>query len=462
VTNEVASTFLQFGSNDAFAEAYGVPTLVLNHEARIKNLEPKARYGYIISSVDSSGNLAKSEQLFFTTPDLTQAELELIASTTKAETIADKESLMKNVVQKAMDILQNIAGQVSLGSLENTLVSNYNTLDKLAQLIPAPVLGGEPAVDITPTTATIRWKTDKQANSMVAYAPEGLYAPSKGSRGYLQLVGEPNQSATDHTVKIVGLKPDSTYHYQLRSKAKIGVEATSRDFVFRTKPEALEIISVNTETLSNTRAKFTWLTSQETDTELAYTPYRNGKLSPDETKSLYDKTVTTSHELEAKDLEAGVIYQFEIRARDKKGIRISKTISFFSTTKDDLPPEITDIQTESALSQSKESRVQTIMTWTTSEPTVSQIRYAKGVFENEADLVEETPLETVYSRKHTIVVTKFEIGEVYSFRVVATDSGGNQSVSSPHIVLTPKQKEGVFELIINTFESTFGWLGQMK
>jgi hypothetical protein len=461
VTDEEANGLVKFSSGVDIGSA-GDDSLTRNHSFSLSKLEPKSTYQYYLSSADSSGNLAKSGQLSFVTPDLKKAEVELIASTTKAETQADKEALMKTVVQKAMDIVKNIAGEVSLGSLETTLISNYDTLDKLAQIIPAPVLGGEPATEISPTTVTISWKTDKPANSMVAFAPEGLYAPGKGSRGYLQLVGEPNQSATDHSVKIVGLKPDSTYHYQLRSKGKIGAEAASRDFVFRTRLEALEIIAVNTETLSKEKAKFSWLTSQETDTGLSYAPYRDGRLNPDEQKLVYDKTMTTSHEVVIDSLEAGTVYQFQVMATDKKGVKISKPISFFSTTKDDLPPEISDIQTESALSQSKEAKVQTIITWTTNEPTVSQVKFAKGVFEDEKDLVEETPLETVYSRNHTIVVTKFDIGEVYSFRVVATDSGGNQSVSSPHIILTPKQKEGVFELIINTFESTFGWLGKMK
>lgn len=461
VTNELSDTFVSYSANGSVFN-YGEWQLTANHSAHLRNLLPKTDYTYQVASRDSSGNLSVSSLGRFTTPDLSKAEVELAASTTAAETKADKEELVKTVIQKAMSIFETMAGQISLGSLETSVIANYNTLDKLAQLIPAPVLGGEPATEITPTTVTISWNTDKPANSMVAYAPEGLYSPSKGSRGYLQLVGEPNQYMTDHSIKIVGLKPDSVYHYQLRSKAKIGIEASSRDFVFRTKPEALEIISVNTETLAKDKAKFNWLTSQETNTELTYTPYRNGKLSTDELKIYREKTLTTSHEAIISDLEAGVVYQFQIGATDKKGLSINKTISFFSTTKDDLPPEITDIQTESALSQSKDAKVQTIMTWTTSEPTISRIKFAKGVFDEAEQLNEETPMETVYTRKHTIVVTKFEIGEVYTFRVLAEDSGGNQTVSSPHIVLTPKQKEGVFELIINTFESTFGWLGQMK
>jgi hypothetical protein len=460
LTNEDASSFVNYGLSSNYEDAYGVPALTKTHKAILKNLLPGTDYRYLVSSVDGAGNLAVANESTFTTPSLTPEEALGLGSSTPDAAVTPQ--LVEMAANKVVDLMTSLSHTVSLGSFETTILSQFDALNKLAQIIPGPVLGGEPATEITPTTVTIKWKTDKPSNSMVAYAPEILFAQSKGNKGYLQLVGEPNQSVTDHAVKIVGLKPDFIYHYQLRSKGRVGSETISRDFTFRTKPEALEIISVNTETLSKDKAKFSWLTSQETDTELTYIPFRNGRLSSDEIKVVREKAMTTSHEVQVNDLEAGVVYQLQIAATDQKGIKISKTISFFSTTKDDLPPEISDIQTESALSQSKDAKVQTIMTWTTNEPTVSQIRYAKGVFEDEKDLNEETPLETVYSRKHTIVITKFEIGEVYSFRVVATDSGGNQSVSSPHIVLTPRQKEGVFELIINTFESTFGWLGQMK
>jgi hypothetical protein len=276
------------------------------------------------------------------------------------------------------------------------------------------------------------------------------------------MIGNPDQLVTDHLVKIVGLSPDTSYHYQLKSKAKLGPVAQSKDFIFKTKPEALEVISFNTETLSPQKANFSWLTSQETNSQLSYVPYRNGKISYDELKTVTDNAMTTSHEIAVADLEAGVVYQVDLSGVDKRGKKITKVINFFSTTKDDLPPVIDNIQTESALSQGKDAKVQTIVTWTTNEPTQGQIKYAKGIVEDETLFNEETPMESSFDRKHTAVITKFEVGEVYTFRILATDSGGNTTISSVHTILTPKQKEGVFELILNTFETTFGWLGKMK
>ncbi|KKR20097.1 MAG: hypothetical protein UT48_C0022G0014, partial [Parcubacteria group bacterium GW2011_GWE2_39_37] len=65
-------------------------------------------------------------------------------------------------------------------------------------------------------------------------------------------------------------------------------------------------------------------------------------------------------------------------------------------------------------------------------------------------------------KKHVAVITKFEPGTVYSFRVYANDSAGNTTISKTFTVLTPKQKESVFQLILKNFESTFGWVGNLN
>jgi hypothetical protein len=461
-TDEPASGFVKYGLDSSYGEYAGFADLFKEHYFTLKNLEPKARYHFNIQSTDASGNIATSKDAIFDTLELTAEEIAIIASTTQAEAAANKETLMNDVVNRAIEVLKNVAGQVSLGALQNSLLSQYDAIDQLARIIPGPVLSGEPVIESTPTTAVISWHTDQPANSMVAYAPAVLYSQSKGRASYVQLTGEPNKLVTEHSVKIIGLKPETVYHYQLRSKAKIGPESSSRDFTFKTRPEALEIISYTTDTVSSESATFKWLTSAVTDSEIKVIPYHGSNLAIDEAKTVTDKNITTNHEITYREFAAGTVYQITLSGKDAKGTRIEKVISSFSTTRDDLPPEIADIQTESALSQSKEAKVQTIITWTTNEPTISQVKFAKGVLENEADLRESEPIETVYSRKHTIVITKFEVGEVYSFRILAVDSGGNQTISSAHIILTPKQKEGVFELIIRTFESTFGWLGQMR
>lgn len=462
-TNEPASGFVRFGTSTEKLENNGFYGMFTDHWFILRNLDPGSKYSYQVASADASGNLSSSVQFVFETPRLATTSSPAmdynIGSTTDANV---SQADMQSAADKMMALLSNFSKVVSLNVLEKNLINQFDTIKKFAEMLPAPILSGEPTIETTPTTATISWLTDKNANSQVAFVPDALFVGSKRDSAYTQVVGQAQDSTLVHTVKIYNLKPDTSYHYQIRSKADLGPAASSRDFIFKSRPETLEIISHTTDIMSADKATFKWLTSAITDSEVKVIPYHGTTLAVDEAKTVADKSMTTNHSLAYQDFTAGLVYQITLSGKDAKGTKVEKVISSFSTTKDDLPPEISGIQTQSALSQSKDAKVQTIITWDTNEPTISQIKYAKGVFEGENDLTESGSIETVYAKKHTIVITKFAVGEVYSFRVLAIDSGGNQTLSGPHIILTPKQKEGVFELIIRTFESTFGWLGHMK
>ena len=115
-----------------------------------------------------------------------------------------------------------------------------------------------------------------------------------------------------------------------------------------------------------------------------------------------------------------------------------------------------------ALSPGKNTKVQTIISWRTNEPSTSRVYYQKGVIGKDQELSEITKLDTNYTKKHVVVITKFDPGTAYSFRAESIDSGGNASLSKIHTVLTPRQKESVFQVIMNNMEDIFGWVGEMR
>ncbi|MFH1175417.1 MAG: hypothetical protein V1698_01710 [bacterium] len=263
-------------------------------------------------------------------------------------------------------------------------------------------------------------------------------------------------------VSIYNLNPESAYHYQIRSKAKIGPIAKSRDFIFRTKSEVLEITNQVFFPVSTEEAAFQWTTNIETDTTLKYIPYRGSQLQTDQAKTIYDKAMTKLHEVTLKGLEAGAAYDITISGKDSKGRIVSKQISAFTTTKDNLPPIIAQVQTDSAISPGKTPTIQTIISWITNEPTIGRVIYNKGIITNEEDLKETTNQETNYTKQHTAVITKFEAGTVYTFKVIAEDSNSNKTISKTFTILTPRQKESVFQVIMKNLEKTFGWVGKMN
>jgi hypothetical protein len=421
------------------------------------------KYSYQVGAVDASGNLSKSADFTFTTPALTPAEAAASASSSLGIDLTnpDSTSVLLAAAQKAMEIVNSVANNVSLGTLETTLTNQFNSIQKLANAIPAPIMGGEPGVLTTATTATISWKTDKNSSSLVAFSPEEVYSINTGDAAYTQLAGDPMVKATTHQVLISGLKPDTTYHYQLRSQAEIGPMAKSRDFTFRTNQETLEVSNYAVQNITNEKSTFKWITNNETDSRLTYIPYRNNQLAVAEAQTVSDPALTTVHTLSVDKFEGGTIYQVELSGKDAKGNVVTKTIETYSTSKDDLPPIIANVQTESALSQTKDAKVQTIISWTTNEPTIGQVMFDKGVNATDQTFSEKTTAETSYGYKHVVVITKFDPGEVYSFKAMATDSAGNETISKTFTILTPKQKESVFQLILKNFEQTFGWVGQI-
>lgn len=239
-------------------------------------------------------------------------------------------------------------------------------------------------------------------------------------------MGNVNEKTKDHIVTAYDLEPETIYHYQIRSQGEIGSMAKSSDFTFKTKNEALEISNYAVQSVSNEKAIFKWVTNLETDSQIKYLPYRDNKLMVDEAKTVNDKAMSIIHEVEIDDFEAGVTYNIELSGKDLKGQLVTKEIPTYSTSKDDLPPIIYQVQTESALSPGKESRVQTVISWLTNEPSTSRVYFEKGISQKEG-FAEKTQLENNFSKKHVIVITKFDPGAVYSFKVESIDSAGTQA-----------------------------------
>lgn len=185
-------------------------------------------------------------------------------------------------------------------------------------------------------------------------------------------------------------------------------------------------------------------------------------LSVDEAKTVRDKAFTTIHDISISEFEAGTAYQVEISGKDAGGNITSKVIPTFFTSEVDLAPTIFQVQTNLAISPGKDSKIQAVISWMTDEPTTSRVFYQKGFAASGTELAEKTSIDPNVTKKHAVVITKFDPGAIYTFKVESTDSGGNTTLSKTYTILAPKQKETVFQVIMKNFESMFGWVGNMK
>lgn len=414
-TGENATSFIKYGKDSNYGKTVGQWDAVQSHTVILNNLEPLTEYRFKALSSDSWGNLGQSTEKSFTTAAGGAGE-----EATAIEEITDQ-------------------------------------IKKLSDLIPAPIFSGEPRVEVESDKATVYWQTDKEANSFVAVAPEASYRLG-GQEPYQQVVGDPEIMTRDHVVRIFGLQPNTLYHFQLRSKADAGPMGRSKDYTFRTSMETLEITSYYSQVVNDTSAMFKWVTNFEADSAVKITPYRGNTLAIEESKIFKDNAQSVIHEISIEEFEGGVIYAVELSSQDTAGNRAAQAIPQFSTSKDDLPPEITDIKVDSTIFLDKEGKIQTIISWTTNEPATSRAYYQEGVQPGEKELQNATDLNDSYTKDHIMVFTKFQPGKVYSFRAESIDSGGNASISKIYTFMTPKKKESIFQMIIRILEQTFGWI----
>lgn len=441
-TNEDATSFIEYGGSAAYGHTYGQWEYVKSHTVIMDNLQFGATYYARVLSSDANGNVGYSDNMMFNTK-------EGIVETPGEEVPVEE---IPTEGPSLLDFFRRLLPDLT----DTNQIFDIQSIDDLANLVPIPILSGAPRIEIGPDSATIYWATDREANSTVAIAAEEQYRPGTGEP-YQQIVGNTETYTRDHQVTILNLKPDTIYHYQLRSKSRFGPMISSTDFTFRTSMEQLEITNFFTSIINDQTAVFKWVTNKASDSAIRFSPYHGNVVAIDEQKIVKDNAQSVIHEVRVEDFQGGVFYQVELVSADTEGNIATETLPKFSTSESDLPPVISHIKTDSTVFVDRSDKIQTIISWITNEPSSSRVYYQEGVQAGEVELRESTPLNNSFTKEHVVVISNFDPGKVYTFRVESIDSGGNTSLSKVNTFMTAKKKESIITIILNILENTFGW-----
>lgn len=368
------------------------------------------------------------------------------------------QAILAEAAKRMMNFVKRLFPQATLD--DKTNINGIQSIEELSRFIPYPILSGEPRVDIDSDKATIHWMTDIDATSQIAISSDDDYNRRTGDR-YIQVVGDAQTLSKEHSVLVIGLKSDSIYHYQLRSKGGIGPLAVSRDFTFRTTREGIRIISFLTQIKDAQTVSIKWVTNKEANSAIQFVPYFDNVAALDKVKLVKKNEFELIHEIEIKEFEPGIFYDIEIISTDKNGVAVMQKINHFSTEQNDLPPEITNIKTDSTVFLDKNNKTQTVISWQTNEPANAQIFYQEGVHGSGDELSEKTEVNNNFTKEHIFIITNFKPGVVYSFQVKVVDSGGNEALSKIHTFMTAKNKESIIQIIIKILEDTFGWVKKL-
>jgi hypothetical protein len=445
-TDENSSSFIEYGTSDAYGHTYGKWNSVTAHAVTLTGLTSGTKYYFRILSGDSGGNLAVSEG----------AAIETLSRITEGMTedeileIKKMEELEKNL-EEAGAIDSEIAAK------EETLLDKLGIIEKLAGLLPDPFIVGEPRVRVDENSAIISWRSNKKTNAVVAYAPNSLYRAG-AEEPYLQKVGDFENFGADHEIKLYGLEPNTLYNFQVRMKPLIGNEVRTANYSFKTLEEGLEISNYYVEVADLQKATFKWVTNNEADAAVKFSPYRGNVVSVEEAKIVKDDSYSVIHNITIDNILSGTVYNVQLMSRDKEGSLIVEEIKQFSTGTDDRPPVISQVQTNSTIYVDKEDRVQTLISWKTDEPSSSKVYHQQGVHREDSEWTGNTKPDASFAKNHVAVINDFKSGTVYSFRIEGEDASGNASLSKVFTFITPRQKQSVFNVIVNTFENIFGWM----
>ena len=427
-TNENASQLVEYGFTNDYGYISGSYEIGgSGHEVELQELFPDTVYNFRVISLDSKGNMSRSVNDVFRTK----------------EGVGGPEN-QESIVNTVLGMIQKMSNPYDISQVSKAL---QETAEKRIQ---APLIAGElPKIEPYEDSARVSWITDKESNSIVAYASADEYN-ANASEPYKNVVGNADESTTFHSVDITGLKSSTMYHVQVRSKISIGPEAESLDITFFTKSVNLEISNFRITKIQNNDVEFGWDTNVPSNAIIEYTDFESGK-----TLSQGDPNFVKRHALKLENLKQNITYSVQLISKDEYDNEAKSDKVQFTTGKDDIPPEMTQVRANSTLYPGKEVKIQTIVTWNTNEQSTSQVFWQEGTATNA--LTSDSPKDSSMVTKHVVVLTKFKPSTVYKFWVESEDLFGNKAKSREFTILTPKQTETVVEVIIKNFEDIFGW-----
>lgn len=437
------------------------PALTTKHKLVIPELLSSQLYFYRLISSDENGNQSISHDYSFTTKDTDPKTVSIPETEKKTEPTPPSngenngpgKGAGDGSGEKQSELIQQTISMLEQINTEEGLEMIDSKIQNLAQEKAAPpVISGDFAkVDVTTETATIRWKTDKESNSVVALAAEGEYNPN-AANPYRWKEGEPDQMTLAHEVLVRGLKPATTYHFQVLSKSSLGLEGISGDSTFRTKSIMPEIFNLNVSKVEEDSATINLTTNVPCSAIIEYTD-----LATNEVKLEGSPTLVTEHVIRLKDLKFDTYYSAIVKVENEQGEKTVSEPVTFTTVRDKVPPTIAKVNTDSTLYPGTDNKTQTIISWQTDEQSICQLMYFQGLATSDKD-ASSLPEETDYTVNHVQVVTAFQPATVYKFWIQCHDKTLNKSRSDDFTMLTPAKEQSILDMIIKNFEGTFGWL----
>lgn len=192
--------------------------------------------------------------------------------------------------------------------------------------VTAPAISNVQAINLTPTSATITWSTDKSSDSTVDYGLTVAYASGT--------VSDAN-AVFAHSIPLSGLTPATTYHFRVQSfDSATQLTGVSADYTFTTPPDnAAPVISnVQAANITDTSATITWSTDEPATSIVLYGP------TPAYGSQASVPGLAANHAVPLSGLVKNTTYHFQVVSADGQGLTSASADFTFTTSADVTAP----------------------------------------------------------------------------------------------------------------------------
>lgn len=439
-TDEDADSLVNYGLQPDYGILRKPIAERTTHTMTLDDLEPGRVYYFRVVSADADGNQGISADYRVQTSG-TPSE-----SSTQSQSESTTQSQSQSTTQEIVEQINEITNPEQLKEILNETVKAIKGITEDLTIV------GPPTVIPETTTAIIRWTTDREASSEVIFSPSDSFDGTNYQFSQSSTAG----NTTEHEIQLIGLDPFTEYSFKVKSKDTFGIEGSSRNFTFKTKASAPDIRNLRVVKVEENAATLAWETTVPAKALVEYQDQTTGAQS-----SVGRPTLATTHQMRLTDLTLGTRYVAFVTSENAGGDRVKSKPIQFITVKDIAPPIITNVTNESTLFPGGESRVQTIVEWDTDEPASCLMTYQEGVAGGtDPFTIEKEQVE--YNTSHVQVVIDFAPATVYQFYLECTDEAGNSIKSENFVLFTPIQEKNIIDLILENFESTFGWVKNIR
>ncbi len=359
-TNEPATATLRYGTVNPPSTAITIATATTSHSRTLTGLVADTTYYVSVSATDASGNGPVNSAIvsFRTLPladvtppvilegplvtSITQSGASVQWTTNEPSTGTLYYGLTSSPATAKSDTAQAASHQIPLTGLAadtlyyvkvaaRDLKNNGPTTSAVVSFrtlaggdsTPPLIVEGPMAVNISDSGATILWKTDEPATSGVSYNDGIAYGLTADA-----------ELSTDHSIRLTGLKPDTTYSYTVSSKDSLGNgPSLSRTCTFKTLPAPDTTPPVIVERSVVVRATqqsavIFWRTDEPSDSVVTFG--KTDALGGREEKA----ALVTQHTITLTGLEPGTLYYFRVSSTDTfhNGPTVSDIFTFTTDT----------------------------------------------------------------------------------------------------------------------------------